>query len=161
MHASTRIHALRAAAKVALSASILGCGGGTTAEPPPTQGPEEAGATAQQVCPGASVDRDASVSAETFACCDSYLSSQRIDGSSFPRFDTTAPASKACCTALIGYLNHDDSGAATAQVSQGVVVQCCRSEIPFPGLPACDAWGPPVPPAMIVLADFKLGRSAA
>ena len=201
MQASTRLLALRAAAKVALSASILGCGGATIADEhasPKARSPEleagalpdaladaladapastihhsaqaeastgrdvlasvdaradvsmQADAVANAVCPGATEDPNATVSEGTFACCATYLDGQTSGG--FPQLDASAPPSKACCAAVIAYVDHVDGG--NEAVTSMPLFYWCRCNVLAPGPQSfCTPWGPPVPPAMIALAD--------
>jgi hypothetical protein len=174
MHASTRIIALRAATKVAVSAAIMGCGGsvrdggGITNSHALEDGAAgdallstvvsdasavrdgftdvvaRAEAGVKGLCSGVTDNVDAAVSRATFGCCIGYLEAENPD-SGFTGLDASAP-SKACCAAVVGYVEHADAGLAARQAATPVLYQCCDALSWNAGV-ACDAWGPPVPPA--------------
>jgi hypothetical protein len=171
MHASTRSAALRAAAKVTLSASILGCGGATATEdagPLTHAGDAASHVVVQQVeaasagpCPGVTTNPDASVSQSTFECCMTALSAELYDGGSWRgSLDASTPTAKDCCASVIGFVDHggwqqltDVDSSTVAASREGIAESCCAAvatEAGVPVGPACTPWGPPVPPSMEV-----------
>jgi len=182
MLASTRLTALRAAAKVTLSASILGCGGATATEdggllPASQEGGArapfdaaiavtrgmDAGSRMVGPCPGATESPDGAVSEGTFACCIGYLTAETHDaGGAFPALDGSTPAAHECCATVVAFVDHggfsvfSDVDAAAYPTREGALQSCCEAlSSPDGGPPigaACTPWGPPVPPAMTDIA---------
>ncbi len=146
MNSSTRRFALRAAAKVALSATLAACGGATESESSEGSGQ---GATLDAVasCGATSAGADADVSSATFDCCATYLTAQAGDAD--VGLDTAPPETHACCSAIVSYLDHqtDAFGANYVRV-ENVIGECCETITPRPDDGACTPWGPPSPPAM-------------
>jgi hypothetical protein len=172
MRASTKSFALRAAAKAALSMTVVGCGGATVTTPTEDAGKtsasmaKDAGMTPTVLedseappttrdggdsrvamgdpCPGVSVG-DASVSEDGFACCKSYLTPAADAAFGSLGVDASAPFAAACCSAVIRYADTTDGAYASADA---ILPGCCESLDPEPIGRACTPWGPPVPPAM-------------
>jgi hypothetical protein len=102
------------------------------------------GDAVSEPCPGLPEAGDAAVSENTFTCCTSYLSPAADAAFGSLGVDASAPASRACCNAVITYV--DQTAGAYAAAST-VLPACCQGE----GAPegrACTPWGPPVPPTM-------------
>jgi hypothetical protein len=170
MHASTRRLALRAAAKVALSASftLAGCGGTIQpqGEPPAPKDTPDAtvaalgDATAADVpmaattCAAIGIGVDASVSEGVFTCCVARVGALLGDAG-FGRLSDAAaadPETLSCCNAIIARLTDDARNASPTRAADmaldpGATSACCETAGMFGG-PACEAWGPPVPPPM-------------
>jgi hypothetical protein len=167
MHPSTRHVALRAAAKVTLSAAILGCGGATEAvtvdasdgDATPVRVTTHQDAAAARdalaaldaqatpdapdapalACPGAVADPTATVAASTFACCTSFLEGSLLTADSgVLAVDPSLPTTLPCCAAAVAYV--DGAPSAFGSVAGPVLASCCHE------LATVDA-GPPVGPA--------------
>ncbi len=147
--------ALRAAAKLAFSVMVGGCGGATVETPPdPTGTP---GATPVDTSgDDLSVSRGSSVGSycskhhhgETqHACCEAEVAGATFpkDARSSDKPDMRVDAlTRACCTVLA----HDADK--TQTFSWPERTQCCEA-IGWSAAATCTPWGPPVPPAMPLL----------
>jgi hypothetical protein len=98
------------------------------------------------------------VSESTFSCCLSGLSAD-LQGAGFPPSDaaTVDPAVTSCCTAVFARITYEWAAQSPLYAEDGnaarlVLSACCDTfasdGLPYPPYPACDPWGPPVPPAM-------------
>ena len=158
--------ALRAAAKVAFSFSVAGCGGAIAPEAAidsghvDTTGPGADGghvalsdaASSRDTgvvlasCNEPSLGVDASVGDDTFACCRQRVD-QAMSDASWPRLGDAAasdPGVVMCCNAVI--LHVEEKPADYAKASHEI--QPCCQLLHSPIGVACTPWGPPVPPAM-------------
>jgi hypothetical protein len=172
-----RRRALLAAAKVALSLSIVACS--AAVEDPTSQDDttndylrkkNDAGPAATHDCgtkapptttcgiPKTGVDAAAPVASEELTCCTSFIASKRSDAGegwmTLPADAKKDPDIVACCGAIVanGVSWGDDAGIATAPYD---VVQSCCQVTGFRSV-ACTPWGPPAPPAMTKLRRDEL-----
>jgi len=161
--------ALRAAAKVAFSVSMIGCGGsiqessvaedsgahaGEASVTDATAQPLQDGATATfdaalfadaaLACQAPLLGVDASVSEDVFTCClgvvAPYVSGPSPDASAA----AADPAVVACCNAIVLHVDQVTADYGKAASDFGI---CCPL-VGDPLGPACTPWGPPVPPSM-------------
>lgn len=170
MRLDTHRAALRAAAKVAFSVALLGCGGATSltadegAEPEVTSGDgydtTQADLRSKKRPPrvkcdagNASCSSIASVSQKE-ACCEAVLKSTFPKGDDWQTRVADADGDvKACCQTIAEKVDRqiqggwdEDAGAYTWPRTQ-----CC-SLLGWQGSLACTPWGPPTPPAMRAVA---------
>jgi hypothetical protein len=112
-----------------------------------------AAADAQCVAPGTEID--ASIPEGAFACCAARVE-VALGDAGFPALQgaaATDPEVLACCNAILARLVEDvrtgsPTTAADQTLTRGEEVACCEATGSFVG-PACQGWGPPVPPAMV------------
>jgi hypothetical protein len=164
MQALTRRLALRAAAKAALSVTVLGCGGITLTESSDAivdssdaRGEAQSDAAACNLPP---LGRGGDISQSTFDCCIDKVDGMLGDAASVPGADRYWTPAIPCCTAIITRLNDHmsaDANAAANDFDGQVIVACCETLRDHGSLPrledgafgeACTPWGPPVPPEM-------------
>jgi hypothetical protein len=160
---------LRSAAKVAVSAALgsaAACGGlaldpgptpalpGEPTAPPrePVPPPREPHATlrpdaaAALLCDAQGAQLDASVPAETAACCRDLVASRVPDGGEmFAAEEAADPSVRACCTALVAGVSHREIP--WEAVGPSSLWACCEA-LGNPFSVACTPWGPPVPPSV-------------
>jgi hypothetical protein len=163
MHLTTRAKALRAAAKVTLSASLFACGGATAQGDAGTgmshpEGDDDARVATDDAPSGARESGSAAlsctvtdpVSQDTFSCCTGLLGGELGDGG-FAFSDAVAASASTheCCSAVISYVNANDQA---FEEGYRVARPCC-DVVPDSGGAACTPWGPPVPPAMSYLDE--------
>jgi len=166
MHVLARRHALRAAAKAALSVTFLGgCGGATltgtldektdSAAPRPeaSRAPE---ADTRAACDVPSLPSREVVSEEAFACCMTSVDGMLGDSGSLPGANEYWSPAIPCCSAIITRLDDHALGPAPNDLDWQAVLACCQTladhgfsnKTVDGGFGACDPWGPPVPPEM-------------
>ena len=112
-------------------------------------------ARAVAACQGTTADVDADVSADTFACCTTYLKGELVDaGDNRVALAMSNSESTRCCASVVSYVEHsfqDGDASAAAYMTAGPLVgfegPCCKGETEDAPV-ACGAWGPPAPPAM-------------
>jgi hypothetical protein len=169
--------ALRAAAKVAITTSVVSCGGNVAAITAPRNdaGGSDVPDAARSVDPVSLADTrsscnppaaasllpealhaDAGVSEEVFACCASELGTL-LDAAAPPNVEAEAaagdPEAVNCCAAVVFRLDTDyrSIGANTLTGDEalvGSVRWTCCAFADHPEGPTCTPWGPPMPPAM-------------
>jgi hypothetical protein len=148
MRHDVHLAALRAAAKIALSATVVGCGasapaGGTS------------GSTSSAV-----VGSDGQ-QAESFDCCEQKLQDAvASDDGGTAGLQTLGDELNACCQVMANHYDDEyNSDAGNPQAwswgDDSNLKRACCSDIHWASA-TCTPWGPPVPPAM-----RKLRRTAA
>jgi hypothetical protein len=172
-----RRRALLAAAKVALSLSIVACSAAVEDPSPQDDATndylskkKDAGGTATHDCgstaaptttcgiPKAGVDASAPVGSETLTCCTNFVASAQADAGEgwmqLPAGSNKDPNIVACCGAIVanGAGASEDGGTATAPWE---LVQSCCQVTGFKSV-ACTPWGPPAPPAMTKLRRERI-----
>jgi hypothetical protein len=154
--------ALRAAAKLAFSATLIGCGG----VPGEVENPDPSESNADEVRrrEPAKPKHDARTSASNAshcgserACADKSCCSKKVHASfgkdSFPDPATVPADVKSCCRILSAHyddlLQSPDAGgdAFSWEGPDSDIRAACCSAIGW-NTPTCTPWGPPVPPAM-------------
>ncbi len=153
MDAIVRRRALLAAAKVALSLTVLGCSSGSedsTAEDDTSAEAlrhKDAGCSAHHTpaCDVPEIGADASVSKSGIACCKSLIQSEMVDAGfgmgQLPASAKKDPDVLSCCSAVKA------QGIGQFQSLYETAMACCQLTGDFSN-PACTPWGPPMPPAM-------------
>lgn len=162
MDAIVRRRALLAAAKVALSLTVLGCS--SSAEDPTASEDDtaaealhrhkDAGCHHHQAACDTTVTADAGVSADGLACCRTLVTSEMADAgfgmSQLPASAKKDPDITACCKAI----SASGWGSGGAAMSAYETARACCELTGDWSNPACTPWGPPMPPAM--KAGFEL-----
>jgi hypothetical protein len=159
MKACTRRLALRAAAKAALSVTVLGCGGTTLTEASGDPAPEAVTHVDAGTCNVPSAPSRDIVSQDAFDCCITRVDGMLGDSGSLPGANEYWSPAIPCCSAIITRLNDDmnaDANAAANDFNGQVVIACCETlgehgfstRLDDGGFGACTPWGPPVPPEM-------------
>ena len=176
-----RTLALRAAAKVAFSVSIVGCSAGandvtglTTDTPSDdTESSSYASSSSSAIkrscrdagpAPVCGLTAGKPFDAPALTCCTAHIKvdeplwAEDADGGFIAPTGTTAEHT--CCQALIKAVNtrwddfSEDAGPTFAQTIDWTLIQrCCGLEGNPSGI-ACTPWGPPVPPEMIEFAEW-------
>ncbi|MFI5299381.1 MAG: hypothetical protein ACHREM_14905 [Polyangiales bacterium] len=151
MELSVRRRALDAAAKVTITASMLGCGGmvATTegAAPSDQDATSSTTTTVDQVSVTCGADAAPSyvpTYERTIACCEGLATETDAGGWQLPDAATGDPQVLACCTAFLQHLDQVPTDSAKFQPVRGV---CCSATHDYSNV-ACTPWGPPMPPEM-------------
>lgn len=145
MDASIRRRAVRQAAKMALGAAFVGCGGAiATANDGSTTVPEDAGAKLACAVPRG----DAAFPPSDQACWFGLVNAAVGDPGPGKRGAFTDPSLKACCDALFVA-----GGSSLVEYAYGkepkLSYASCQSCADTVGDPvACTPWGPPMPPEL-------------
>lgn len=185
MDDNIRRAALRATAKVALSFTVMACGGvaqvpSTNSDDaiaddpsqeltPPTDAyeapvavsylpasPPEEELACNAPLPGEVTEADA----EQLNCCTEHLETVFPSGGDWESWLESAaePSAQACCNVVIAGVGFDWE--LIDQVGGDTVYACCEA-LGFPSSPACTPWGPPVPPAVDRLPQLVAARLVA
>ena len=173
--------ALRAAAKVAFSMALIGCGSAASHDPSedPAYGSDEGTAQTSQgelkkrrtpkgaVCdagkPQATCAQQTTVAAKE-ACCEALLSKQWPGGDDWQTSIQPGEggAELAACCQVVAEKVDRSWGNPDAGLGSWPRTQCC-SLLGWQGSMACTPWGPPTPPAMKTKkksADVQLAEVA-
>lgn len=154
MHPSARDFALRAAAKVAMSMSAIGCGGMVEAvhpDPVPEEdtNPRDAAEAAVDVAPEVIAVTSCSdtTGRSGFSCCIAEIESA-VSAEAGVKGD-------ACCPAIVDFLESERDtpsyGDDYGEASKNSALQYCCSELKAWTKSSCTPWGPPAPPGMEVV----------
>lgn len=155
MRSSTRLAALRAAARLALPFTLAGCGAAVSSERPrvdastPDAAAPDVGEVTADVAPDAppsrcdEADPGREAAAEA-ACCEAV-----VDAALRADAGVTSPRAMACCAALANWYDRPERRASGWITSEARNV-CCTA-LNWQGSLTCTPWGPPVPPADRVL----------
>jgi hypothetical protein len=157
MHPSARDFALRAAAKVAMSMSAIGCGGMVEAARPDPVPEEDTSPRADVASTDVAVDVAPEIVVATscsdttgrsgFACCIAEVESA-IAADAGVKGD-------ACCPAIVDFLESENGtpswGDDYGEASKNSALQFCCSELKAWTKSSCTPWGPPAPPAMEIV----------
>ncbi|CAN5676323.1 hypothetical protein BH09MYX1_BH09MYX1_35590 [soil metagenome] len=160
MDASIRRRALRQAAKMALGAAFVGCGGAiATANdggPSPTPGPSDDASRdgSHDVAPPSQLScevpkGDASFAEKDKTCCFDLVAKASAGFFEHGHVVFTDPSVVGCCAALHAAVNGSMVGYVYGTDPRMTAEQCqsCADTVGDPI--ACTPWGPPMPPEMV------------
>lgn len=148
MRPDIRKAALRAAAKLAFSVTVVGCAAHEPSADPTTTETDTANQEVRSrhpvSHPGLCGTTDGGVP-DTYAkqCCEGVVHASFTKKGTYKASGPALPDTKTCCSALAAFHDHDPA----TMWSWPERSECC-GVLEWSGAATCTPWGPPVPPAM-------------